>query len=66
MKPSVDPWGSNQIKDYDKLMKEFGIDKITSVPKPHHYFSRNIIYGHKDIQRIGSAIKNKKPFVLLT
>ena len=66
MKPSIDPWGSSQIKDYDKLMKEFGIEKFKSVPKPHHYFSRNIIYGHKDIQRIGNAINNKKPFVLLT
>src|SRR3989344_4686360 len=66
----IDPWKSFEIKDYDKAIKEFGIEKIDTVlnklPKKHHYFTRKIIFGHKDLQKVLDAKKNKKPFAMLT
>lgn len=66
----IDPWASLEVKNYDKVMKEFGIDRIgelyTKLPLRHHYFSRGIIFGHKDFDRIVKAIKEKKTFVMMT
>jgi len=66
----LDPWASLDIKDYDKLMKEFGIESfkplLNKFPKQNFYFTRGIIFGHKDFQRILDAIKNKKEFVMMT
>ena len=28
-KIKIDPWSSEEIKDYDKISKEFGIEKIS-------------------------------------
>jgi len=65
----IDPWSSKGIKDYNKLMKGFGIERISDKHKKilnHHYFRRNIVFGHKDIGKILDAIKEKKPFVMMT
>ncbi len=66
----IDPWGANDISDYDKLMSEFGIEPfsnvINSVPNIHKYMRRNIIYGHRDFKRIALAMKNRTPFIMLT
>lgn len=68
----IDPWGANDadISDYEKLMREFGIEPfsnvIKDVPAVHKYMRRGIIYGHRDFRRIAQAMKNKKPFIMLT
>lgn len=66
----IDPWASIDVKDYGKVMKEFGIDPLgdlyKKLPVKHHYFSRGIIFGHKDFNKIIDAIKNKNPFVMMT
>jgi tryptophanyl-tRNA synthetase len=66
----IDPWKATEIKDYDRAIKEFGIERIDSIlsrlPRKHHYFSRGIIFGHKDFGIILDAIKKKKPFVMMT
>ncbi|MEK6934851.1 MAG: tryptophan--tRNA ligase [Nanoarchaeota archaeon] len=70
MKTRIDPWSSTEIKDYEKISKEFGIEKIDSIlkslPKKHHYFTRKLIFGHKSLQTILDARKSKKPFTMLT
>ncbi len=70
MDKRIDPWGADDISDYDKLMREFGIEPfsnvIKSVPVVHKYMRRGIIYGHRDFSRIALAMKNKAPFVMLT
>jgi len=70
MDKRIDPWGASDISDYDKLMREFGIESfsnvIKSVPNVHKYMRRGIIYGHRDFSRIALAMKNKAPFVMLT
>ncbi|MBT3984681.1 tryptophan--tRNA ligase [archaeon] len=64
----LNPWGSFEVKDYKKLMKNFGIDKIepSKIPEKHHFFNRGIIFGHKDFGKVASAIKNKKPWAMMT
>ena len=70
MNERLDPWGQVNIKDYNKLCKEFGINHFSSilkdVPKPSLYMRRGIIFGHKDFNKILEAIKEKKDFVMIT
>jgi len=69
-KQILDPWGSINVKDYNLAMKQFGISDLgnlhKNLPLKHHYFSRGIIFGHKDFNKITESIKNKKPFVMIT
>lgn len=60
----IDPWGSVEIKDYQKLFKEFGIKKITSEQRKffnHRLFRRGIVVAHRDLDIFIEALKNKKP-----
>ncbi len=68
MKQKMDPWKSFEIKDYDKLMQQFGIDKINNVkiPKSHKYFTNGLVFGHKSLQTLFEAKKNKKSFAMMT
>lgn len=64
----LDPWSSFEVKDYSKIMKNFGVSKLQSrkLPTPHHYFSRKIIFGEKSMAPVYKAIATKKPFVMMT
>jgi len=68
VKQKIDPWKSFEVKDYDKLMKQFGIEKIDSVkiPKEHPYFTRGLVFGHKSLQTLFEAKKKKKSFAMMT
>jgi len=63
------PWEVKGDVDYGKLVKEFGISLMEDLPNvfsKNLLFRRKIIFAHRDIQRIILAIKNKKPFVMMT
>src|SRR3989344_9540624 len=63
------PWAVECNIDYGKLVKEFGISLMEDLPNvfsKNLLFRRKIIFAHRDIQRIILAIKNKKPFVMMT
>ena len=66
----IDPWGSGEIKDYDKIMKEFGIKPfkplVKNIPDPHLLMRRGIIFGHRDFEKILECIKTKKEFCVMT
>jgi len=70
MKKQVfNPWEIKGNINYDKLVKEFGISLMKTLPDIFNkelLFRRKIIFGHRDIQRILEAIKNKKKFVIMT
>ncbi len=70
MEIAIDPWEITEIKNYDALLKRFGIesfkDILRYVPKPMLYMKRGIVYGHKDFSRIITAIKKKEKFAMLT
>ncbi len=68
-KKKFNPWDVEGDIDYNRLVKEFGIKPIKELPKVFRenvLFRRKIIFAHRDIQRILLAVKNKKPFVLMT
>jgi tryptophanyl-tRNA synthetase len=70
MKQRIDPWKSNDIKDYGKLIKEFGIEDfkeiLPKVPDPHILMRRGIVFGHRDFGRILDTARRKKPFAMMT
>jgi tryptophanyl-tRNA synthetase len=66
----IDPWKSQDIKDYGKLIEQFGIRDFKKVlkraPEPHLLMRRGIIFGHRDFERILDARRKGKPFVMMT
>ena len=63
------PWEVKGDIDYKKLVKEFGISPMEDLPPlftKNLLFRRKIVFAHRDIQRIILAIKDKKPFVMMT
>ncbi len=64
----VTPWEVSGEINYNKLIKEFGVKPMPKLPKEFNniLFKRKIVFAHRDIQRILDAIKNKKPFVMMT
>jgi tryptophanyl-tRNA synthetase len=68
---SLDPWGTSLVDDYDRLCKEFGIEKIDDLLmdetlKKNRFFRRGIIFGHRDFGVIMKAIKEKKPWAVMS
>ena len=64
----IDPWGSGLLEDYEKIIKDFGLQQFD--PKlfkyPNRLMRRNIIFSGRDLARVGEAIKKKKPFYVLS
>ncbi|MBS3092074.1 tryptophan--tRNA ligase [Candidatus Pacearchaeota archaeon] len=68
-KQVVNPWEVYGDINYDKLIKEFGVSPLKDLPSVFNeniLFRRKVIFAHRDIQRILEAVKNKKPFVMMT
>ncbi|MBM3309752.1 MAG: tryptophan--tRNA ligase [Candidatus Altiarchaeales archaeon] len=69
MDERLDPWGSVEVADYERLMKKFGIESAVKYQKKFNdliYFRRGIIFGHRDFGRIADAIENRKRFAMMT
>lgn len=66
----IDPWKSQDISDYGKLIGQFGIQDfrkiLGKVPEPHLLMKRGIIFGHRDFERIIVSARKKKPFAMMT
>ncbi|MBU0761416.1 MAG: tryptophan--tRNA ligase [Candidatus Altiarchaeota archaeon] len=65
----VDPWSVSEVKDYGKLLEEFGMSSIEEYKKrfdSFHYIRRGIIFGHRDLGKIVKALDGKKPFAMMT
>ena len=66
MQKKIDPWGSCDVKDYDKAMKEFGIEKLERFPKRNILFDTGFVFGHKNIRAVLKAVQEKKRFAMMT
>jgi len=66
----IDPWGSSVYENYERLIKEFGIspmsDLVDMLPRPHRFFTRGIIFGHRGFEVVLGAIRRGEEFVVLT
>lgn len=66
---TVNPWEVKGDVDYERLIKEFGINPLKELPEVFNknvLFRRQVVFAHRDIQRILDAIKNKKKFAMMT
>ncbi|MFB6294294.1 MAG: tryptophan--tRNA ligase, partial [Candidatus Nanohaloarchaea archaeon] len=70
MADTIDPWGSLQVEDYDQTMEDFGIDPFDAVkgklPQQNRYIRRDIVYGHRDFDRIIDAIDDGEEWAMMT
>ncbi len=65
----VNPWEVKGDIDYSKLVKDFGLKPIHSVPpgfEKNVLFRRKIVFAHRDFKRIVESVEKKKPFVMMT
>ena len=64
----VNPWEVKGDVDYGRLLSEFGLRKMPSLPNKfdHVLFRRGLVYAHRDFERIIDAVQSKKPFVMMT
>ncbi len=62
----IDPWGSSQIKDYEKLRRDFGIPEFNFDLDDNIFARRHLIIGHRDFQTVLEAMNRKKKFYAMT
>ncbi|MFH1275882.1 MAG: tryptophan--tRNA ligase, partial [Candidatus Woesearchaeota archaeon] len=65
----VTPWEVKGKVDYNKLIKEFGLQPLQHLPEifqKNVLFRRGLIFAHRDFKQIIDAIENKKPFAMMT
>ena len=65
----INPWEVKGDVDYDKLVKEFGVEALKELPDLFNkeiIYRRKVAFAHRDIQRILLAIKDRKKFVMMT
>lgn len=69
-KIEIDPWSGEGVKDYGRLIREFGIQPmeplLKKIPDPLPMMRREIIFGHRDFNVVLDAIKKKKPWAMMT
>src|SRR3989339_363309 len=68
MKPIIDPYGSELIADYQKLITDFGLEPFpaNAFPNPNRLMRRNIIFAGRGLDAIAKAIREHKPYYVLT
>ncbi len=70
MPAPLDPWSSVIPKDYERVMKEFGIqpfgDLLQKISDPLPLMRRKLIFGHRDFDRVLNAMKARKPYAVMT
>jgi tryptophanyl-tRNA synthetase len=69
MPAKVTPWEVKGKIDYNKLIKEFGLQHLKHLPEvflENHLFRRELIFAHRDFKQIVDAVEQNKPFVMMT
>ncbi|MBU0471087.1 MAG: tryptophan--tRNA ligase [Nanoarchaeota archaeon] len=64
----IDPYGSELVQDYKKVVKDFGLQTFDSVnfPNPNKLMRRGVVFAGRDLQIISKCIREKKPFYALS
>lgn len=64
----IDPWGSALVEDYEKIVKDFGLEVFNQkiFPNPNRMMRRGVVFAGRDFKQISDAIKNKNKFYALT
>ena len=64
----IDPWGSGLLEDYEKIIKDFGLEIFDSklFPEPNRLMRRGVVFAGRDLKIISDAIKKKKDYYVLS
>lgn len=64
----IDPWGSELVKDYEKTIKDFGLEIFSPqlFPEPNRLMRRMAVFAARDQEIIARCIKEKKRYYALT
>lgn len=64
----IDPWGSGLLEDYEKIIKDFGLEVFDSklFPEPNRIMRRNVVFAGRDLKMISDCIKNRKKYYVLS
>ena len=69
-KTVLDPFGTTVVQDYERLYEEFGIQPLkpilNRIPNPSMYMRRNVVFGHRDFERLLEAMKGHEPFAVMS
>lgn len=69
-KTIIDPFGTTVIEDYERLYQEFGIKPfeplLSQLKDPSAAMRRGVIFGHRDFERILSAMKGGQEFAVMS
>ena len=67
-KKTIDPWGSDLVEDYAKIVKDFGLEEFDAdkFPDPNRAMRRGVVYAGRDLGIIAKCIKDKKNFYVLS
>jgi len=65
---TIDPWGAELQADYEKIVKQFGLEQFDPAlfPQPNRLMRRGIVFAARDQKVIADCIKRKKPYYALT
>ncbi|MBR9691085.1 tryptophan--tRNA ligase [Candidatus Woesearchaeota archaeon] len=64
----IDPYGSALVEDYEKLIKDFGLEhfNLKEFPDGNKLMRRGVVFAGRDLKQIAKAMKEKKPFYVLS
>ena len=64
----IDPWGSGLLEDYEKIIKDFGLEMFHSgiFPDSNRIMRRGVVFAGRDLKIISDAIKNRRKYYVLT
>jgi tryptophanyl-tRNA synthetase len=64
----IDPWGSAQSTDYDRIIDQFGLSTMDHVTMdaPSRLHRRGIVFAHRDLDQILDAKRRGDDFGVLT
>lgn len=68
MKNIMDPWGTELVEDYQKVIRDFGLEIFNPrlFPQPNRLMRRHIVFAGRELNIISRCIKEKKPYYVLT
>ena len=68
MAKTIDVYGSELVEDYERVIREFGLERFDSklFPNCNRIMRRGVVFAGRDLKSIADCIKNKKPFYVLT
>ena len=67
----LDPWSVEDIEDYDRLIRVFGMEPVTDdilskLPFLNRLFRRRLVFGHRDLGMIVEAIRGGREYAVMS